>query len=42
MFFIGVDLQKRTLSVCVMVQEGAQRRVVACPSRKCHRPSRAE
>jgi transposase len=29
MFFIGVDLHKRTLSVCVMVQEGAQRQVVA-------------
>ncbi len=29
MFFIGVDLHKRTLSVCVMVQEDSQRRVVA-------------
>ena len=29
MFFIGVDLHKRTLSVCVMVQEETQRRVVA-------------
>ena len=25
MFFIGVDLHKRTLSVCVMVQNGALR-----------------
>jgi transposase len=29
MFFIGVDLHKRTLSVCVMVLEEGQRRVVA-------------
>lgn len=29
MFFIGVDLHKRTLSVCVMVVEAGERRVVA-------------
>jgi len=29
MFVVGVDLHKRTLSVCVMVQEESQRRVVA-------------
>ena len=29
MFFVGVDLHKRKLSLCVMVQEESQRRVVA-------------
>jgi hypothetical protein len=35
MFFIGVDLHKRTLSVCVMVQNGALRNgdVIHAPCR---------
>ena len=38
MHFIGVDLHKKTLSVCVLVREAGQRRIVARRSLRCDQP----
>jgi transposase len=40
MHFIGVDLHKKSLSVCVLVQEGTQRRIAARRSLRCDQPER--
>lgn len=40
MRFIGVDLHKKTLSVCVLVSEAGQRRIVARRSLRCDQPDR--
>jgi transposase len=38
MRFIGVDLHKQTISVCVLVREAGRRRVVARRSLRCDQP----
>lgn len=38
MHFIGVDLHKHSISVCVLVREGDRRRVIARRSLRCDQP----
>jgi transposase len=40
MRYIGVDLHKKTLSVCVLVLEAGRRRVIARRSLRCDQPER--
>jgi transposase len=40
MHYIGVDLHKRVISVCVLVREGDRRRVVARRSLRCDQPEK--
>lgn len=42
MHFIGVDLHKQVISVCVLVQTGSTRRVVARRTLRCDQPDEIE
>ena len=40
MHFIGVDLHKHSISVCVLVREAGRRRVVARRNFRCDQPEK--
>ncbi len=35
MYYVGVDLHKKTISICVVIQEGAKRRIVKRQTLAC-------